>query len=193
MDNFKAFSNRLSEFYIAVEFYQEKITFERVEIDFEKDYKQKFFLSVAADSLRSSLDILSKSIAWFFDLENKDTIGFAFKSFLKPIKEFSHPIFILGNSIYKSEPYIIVKNFRDSQKHEGLEKNEFSLNAISANIKFSGPINSIEIKEATIKLFNMILDLSEICVSEFLESKKGYDSPNDEIYKMNEKGVLVVE
>ena len=193
MDNFQAFSTRLSEFYIAVEFYQKKITFERVEIDFQQEYKRKFFLSIAADSLRSSLDILSKSIAWFFDIENKDSIGFAFKSFLKPVKKISHPIFEYGNLIYKSEPYEIVKNYRDTQKHSGLEKNEFKLTAISANINCTEPINCLEIEKAIVELFHMILNLSEICVAEFLKTKKGCDSPNDKICKVNGKGNLALE
>lgn len=193
MDNFQAVRARLSEFYVAVEFYQAKIKFDRVGIDFEKEYKQKFFLAVAADSLRSSLDILSKSIAWFFDLPNKDTIGFAFKSFIKPIKEISLPIFEFGNKIYKSEPFKVTKHFRDTQKHSGIEKNEFKLNNINANIKFSNPIDCLKIENALLKLFNMILNFSEICISEFLKVSKGYDSPRDQICKVNEKGNLAVE
>lgn len=193
MDNFQAVRTRLSEFYIAVEFYQGKIRFDRVEIDFETEYKQKFFLAVAADSLRSSLDILSKSIAWFFDLPNKDTIGFAFNSCIKPVKEISPPIFQFGNKIYKSDSFKAIKNFRDTQKHSGLEKNKFELTTINANIKISNPIDCLEIEKALLRLFNMILGFSEICISEFLKDSKGYDSPRDQICKVNEKGNLALE
>jgi len=193
IDNFQAANDRLSEFFISVEYFKEKITFERYEIDFDVDYKKRFFLAIAADSLRSFLDILTKSIAWFFDFNNKNEIGFSFNNFLKPLKNFSLQIFNSGNQIYQSPAFKEIKSFRDAEKHNGLETRTHLLNKKNFEIEISKPkiINLIELEKNCVELYYMNLKFSEACVSEFLEYDKGYDSPDDKYFKINSDGYLV--
>lgn len=197
MDNFQAANIRLGEFFVAVEYFQGNINFERVQDDFEPNYKKRFFLAVAADSLRSSLDILSKCTAWFFDFQNKNEVGFSFKNYLKPIESLSQPIFKSGNQIYRSKAYKMVKEFRDAEKHAGLGKREFELiklgTKFEAKINNPDPIKFLEIEKACAELYSMILIFSETCVCEFLKFDKGYNSTDDKICKLDREGKLVME
>jgi hypothetical protein len=195
LDNFQACLFRLHEFCVAVEFFQGKIRFERNENDFPIGYKQKLFITIAADSLRSALDIYAKSIAWFYDLKNKETLGYSYQEFLKPLKEFSVPIFREANSIYQSKPYQIIKDLRDSEKHSGLGKRHFKLiihaKKFEAEVKNPEPLNLRNIESSCCDLLTMLMKLMHVSTKEIIHHKKSFVSKNDKFAKLDNDGRLI--
>ncbi len=195
LDNFHACLFRLHEFCVAVEFFQGKVRFERKENDFPEGYKQKLFSTIAADSLRSALDIYSKSIAWFYDLKNKKALGFSYKEFIKPVKEFSVPIFREANSIYQSKPYQLIKDLRDSEKHSGLGKRHFKLvihdKKFEAEVKNPEPLNFQQIESACCDLLNLLLNLMHVSTKEIIAHNKSFISKNDKFAKLDNDGRLI--
>ncbi len=190
LDHFASGVDRLSEFYIAVEYFQGSVQLTRDVKDFSDADREKFFVTLAADSIRSALDMFSNSISSFFDLEKSEKRdGFRFKPFLTELKEKSEILFIIGNDLYQSESYKAVKDFRDSHKHKGLNKREISIasnpNSFKASISNPLPISMNEVKKALMTLFEQVEDFITRFVQIARDTEKGFISPRDRYYLVN--------
>lgn len=184
LEKLEAFINRLDTFFIGIEYFSKKIIFERTEgQQLPEKYKDEFFISAMTDSLRSSLDIFSKYLAWFYDLDERDEIGFSYKKLIEPLKNYSKIIAQELNIIYKSSEYIFIKNIRDLDKHIGKNQNQIklerSLQRFNFEFKRAQPISFNEFERNSCSLFNMIKQLLFISIEENCNTKMGYDSNND--------------
>ena len=187
LDHFASGMDRLSEFYIAADYFQGRVHLTRDEKDFSDAYREKFFVTLAADSLRSSLDMFANSFTSFFDLEKSTNRGgYNFKPFLKELKNRSEELFTIGNELYQSESFKTVKKFRDSHKHKGLNKREIKLvdkpDSFKASISNPLPIDMKVVMKALVKLFYLVEDIASKFVEIVQESDKGYVSPRDRYY-----------
>jgi len=184
LEKFQTFIDRLDTYFIGIEYFNKKINFERIEGQKLPDkFKDDFFVSVMADSLRSSLDIFSKFLAWFYDLSESEEIGFNYKKLIDPLKSYSKKISQELNRIYKSEEYILIKNIRDSDKHIGKNQNQIKLERTLEKFNFefkrAQPIPFREFENQSLSLFKMIKGLVIVSVEESCKTKLGFDSNKD--------------
>src|SRR4030067_2436586 len=161
LEKFQAFIDRLDTYFIGIEYFNKKINFERTEGQKLSDkFKNDFFISVMADSIRASLDIFSKFIAWFYDLAESDEIGFNYKKLIKPLESYSKKISQLLNRIYISQEFELIKNIRNSDKHIGKNQNQIKLERTLQKFNFefkrAQPIPFKEFEEKSCSLFKMI-------------------------------------
>ena len=135
------------------------------------------------DSLRASLDIFSKYLAWFYDLTERDEIGFSYKKLIEPLKGYSKIISQELNIIYKSSEYSFIKNLRDLDKHIGKNQNQIKLERTLQKFNFefkrAQPIFFKEFETNSCALFKMIKNLMLVSVEEACKTNLGFDSTND--------------
>ncbi|NWF49919.1 MAG: hypothetical protein HXY49_05185 [Ignavibacteriaceae bacterium] len=180
-----------------MEYFQDNIQFERKKgIELPSKYKDNFFISVTTDSLRSSLDIFSKFLGWYFDLDEKEEIGFSYKKLIQPIGKISSKISKQLNIIYKSNEYELIKELRDTDKHIGRNQNKikFERSIEKFNFVFNRyhPVNFQDYEKKANNLFKMLIELLSISIDECMKHQLGYNSSKDEEVIENEKGLFVM-
>jgi hypothetical protein len=140
LEKLQAFIDQLDNYFIGVEYFNNNIQLERKKgIELPQKYKDNLFISVITESLRSSLDIFAKFLGWYFDLDEKEEIGFNYKKLIQPISKISSKISKQLNIIYTSNEYALIKELRDTDQHIGKNQNK---------IKF----------ERSVEKFNLILN-----------------------------------
>jgi len=196
LDNYEMAIKRLQELFVVVDYFRNNIYFERKDKELPEGYKNKFMYSIGIDSIRSSLDIFSKSIAWFFDLSEKEEIGFCWEKLIKPLKEINKNIGDMLNNIYKSEDFIFIKEFRDTEKHSGFGNNIYSYKVENTKFKMvikrskSPDFNKIE--SSLCAVINMFLDSVEKITDILITYGLFYKSKNDIYGKIENDGTIII-
>lgn len=195
LEKFQSLIDKLDTYFLGIEYFNKKIILERTEgKTIPEKFKEYFFISVMADSLRGALDIYSKFIAWFYDLPEREEIGFNYKKLIKPLLRYSKKISQELNKIYQSTEYELIKNIRDSDKHFGKSQNqiklESTLNKFNFEFKRAHQVSLKEFEKNSSLLFMQIKKLLSVTVDEFCKTKLGYDSMNDIEFIEDENGNL---
>ena len=192
LDKLEAGIDTLDSFFVGVEYFQEKLSLSRTLNPFPKDYSDKFFLSVIADSLRSSLDIISKFLAWYFWLPEKEEIGFGYKKLIIPLHTICSPVADKCNSILQSKEFKMISEFRNADKHIGHGK--LKIGFVNTKEKFSitlerpEELELSELKLASTNLFFQLKDLIRLSAIELQQWPLGYDAVNDELLEVTSEG-----
>jgi len=193
LEYFRAFVNRLDPFWIGVEYFNNSIEFDRkIGNPLQSDFKDRFFTNVMADAIRSSLDVFSKSIAWYFDIPGRETIGFGYETLIKPLSSKSKKLAEKCNDLYKSEPYRIIKEFRDADRHTG--NTNFNIREVKHLDKFDltiervFPVDLNEINRNLYAFLNSLIDLVQFTVVECKRWPLGFNSQEDKICEITEQG-----
>jgi hypothetical protein len=184
LEKFQAFTNQLDDFFIGIEYFQKNISFTRNEgFEIPSKYKDIFFINVVCNSLRSSLDILSKCIAWFYDMEEKEDLGFSYHKFIAPLKKHNNKLSQQLNILYKSNEFNAIKELRDSSNHTGKNQRrilyESTLERFKVTVKIPKAFNHAIFEEQTSLLFYNIKEITIYMIDDFCRFKLGYDSEND--------------
>ncbi|MBN1639045.1 MAG: hypothetical protein JW866_08760 [Ignavibacteriales bacterium] len=196
LEKLQAFIDRLDTFFISIEYFQGNIELKRKSgVELTDKFVNDFFIEVMLDSIRSALDIFSMFIAWFYDIKGKETLGFSYEKFIKPLKQINSRLADKLNRIYKSVELKFVKDIRDANKHIGKGQNkvdiESTMNKFKLHIERSKPINLIQLEEMIYKILDMIQNISTFTVDEFCKTNLGYDSTNDlTILFLDDKGTI---
>lgn len=197
LEKLLAFINQLDNYFIGIEYFQDNIYFERKkEIELPQKFKDIFFISIITDSLRSSLDIFAKFLGWYFDLAERDEIGFNYKKLIQPIDKISNKIAKQLKITYKSKEYTLIKELRDTDKHIGKNQNkikfERSIEKFNFEFKRYHPVNFNDFEKSSINLFKMIMQLLSIAIDECILYELGYNSKKDDEVIEDEKGLFVM-
>lgn len=158
----------------------------------KKNFQDMFFSSIIADSFRSSLDIYSKFIGWFFDFNNKESMGFSYKDLIKPLRYHSKGLSSKCNSLYISEAFLFLKTFRDAEKHEGIGKHKISLSNIEGTLKIElrrpEKISLIQFEKAACSCLQDFRELLRVTCVELQNWPLGFESPNDTVAETDDQG-----
>jgi hypothetical protein len=194
LDKFEAFIDTLDSFFVGVEYYQGKVALTRSDASFPLEYTDKFFISVIADSLRASLDVYAKSLAWYFSLPSKEKLGFGYRSLVLPLRERCKPIADECNTILQSTEFKLLKDYRDADKHIGQGKHEIGLertkNGFSITSKRPDDLDIDQLKVAAAAVFGQVDQLVQFAVVEQQRWKLGYDASDDEVLEVNPDGTF---
>ncbi|MCX6829584.1 MAG: Cthe_2314 family HEPN domain-containing protein [candidate division Zixibacteria bacterium] len=191
LERIEAFIDRLDSLWIAVEYFQDNIAVMRKDGGaFQKEMLEKYFICSMVDSLRSSLDILSGAIAYFFDLAGKNSMGFNYKKLIDPLAKKNGRLSDTCNSLYGSDDYAAIKKLRDAEKHAGLEKNVISIDELSKSIHMQRPtlVSRALFESPICKTLTNLLNIPHVLAEELLNHSLGYTSPNDKIAILCEDG-----
>lgn len=197
LEKLESFINHLDSFFTSVEYFQRKVDLIRTEGEaLSNQYKEEMFFKIASDSIRSSLDIYSKVVAWYFDFPNKKEIGFSYKSFIENVKNYSVILMNKLNELYNSKEYKIINDFRNADKHIGFDRFEMNVtrskNKYELNIKRVPPLNTKELEEALLYLLEELKSIIKISVDVFSNFELGYDSKNDFEVIVQKDGTLAL-
>lgn len=196
LEKLQAFIDRLDTFFIGVEYFQGNIELKRKSgIELANKFVIEFFIEVMLDSIRSALDIFAMFIAWFYDIKGKETLGFSYEKFIKPLKQVNPKLSAKINEIYKSTELKFIKDLRDTNKHIGKGQNKIDIeNTISKyklHVERSKPINLIQLEKTIYKILQMLITITNLTVNEFCKTNLGYDSNNDlTILFLDDKGTI---
>jgi hypothetical protein len=184
LEKLQAVIDRLDSFFIGVEYFQNNIEMRRKSgMKLPEKFIQDFFIEVMLDSLRSSLDIFSMFVAWFYDMQDKETLGFSYKKLIEPLKKINSELSIKLNEIYKSEEYKFIKDIRDSNRHFGKGQNkiniENSLTRFELIMERTLPIDLLSIEHNVYLMLEKIKNLTEFTVNEFCKLNLGYEAKSD--------------
>lgn len=193
LDKFEALIERLEMVFIASEFFQNSIDLKRLnKDDLNYKFKERFFYSLSIDSIRSSLDILSKFIAWYYDFDNKMEIGFSYRNLIIPLKNYSSVLSDILKEINNSKFYKTIKEYRNIEKHVGSGKPTIQLTQkgtkFEINIKRYEVPNYNEIDLSICEILNNLLLVIKNAVKEFAKHKLGYNSKKDVVGIANSDG-----
>lgn len=193
LDKFEALIERLDMVFIASEFFQNSIDLKRLNKNaLNCKFKERFFYLLAVDSIRSSLDILSKIIAWYYDFENKMDIGFSYKNLIVPLKSYSSILADILKEIYNSKYYKTIKEYRDVEKHVGQGKPTIKFTqkgtTFEINMKRYKEPNFSEIDLSICEILNNLLFVIKNSVKEFAKHSLGYNSKKDVVGIVNSDG-----
>ncbi|HSP87942.1 MAG TPA: hypothetical protein VLN45_07395, partial [Ignavibacteriaceae bacterium] len=182
LEKLQAFIDQLDNYFIGVEYFQNNILLERKNGNvFPKKFKDNFFISVISESLRSSLDIFSKFLSWYFDLDEKEEIGFNYKKLIQPTSTIATKTSKQLNKIYKSNEYKFIKKLRDTDQHIGKNQNQIkfeqSIKKFNFDLKRYKPINFQDFETNANSLLKMIVQLLSISIEECQLFQLGYNSP----------------
>ena len=184
LEKLESLINHLDAFFISVEYFQNKLDIVRTEGEkLSIKFKEKLFYKIASDSIRSSFDIYSKVVAWYFDFDNKKEVGFSFKSFIKNVKEYSVTLMEKLNQIYNSPEYKIINDFRNADKHIGFDRFEMDINhskkKFEIKIQRIPHLNNAELEYALLYLLKELQFIIKISIDTFSKYELGFDSKKD--------------
>lgn len=192
LDKFEALIERLDEFFIAIQYFQGIIDVQRESAPLPKEYLDRFFVLVLADSIRSSLDIYAKFIAWYFYFGNRDTVGFNYKSFIKPLESCSTTLAAQCNHLYKLDAYKSLRELRDTDKHVGFGKSTIKVTnrkgKLDILMKRSEPLDLPRRLRCACKCLFALTDLVGVTTCELSQYPLGYESDKDEIVELRPDG-----
>ncbi|MBL7087159.1 MAG: hypothetical protein ISS28_08740 [Candidatus Cloacimonetes bacterium] len=158
LDKLKALRSKFYSLIFFCEYFTKK-----VEIKYSGKYEMKeefidsIFTSQLTDGFRSILDIFSIFTLSFFNKNETKEINFSWKGFIKPIKNYSIPIYEFSNNIYKKYNKSTTKEIRDRDKHLGF--NQISVKPVIID---GVTISSTFTKKEYPKLFQVISETSEL-------------------------------
>lgn len=192
LDKFEALIERLDEFFIAIEYFQGIIDVRRESSPLPKEYLDRFFVFVLADSIRSSLDIYAKFVAWFFYFKDRNTIGFNYKSFIKQLQSHSPALASQCKQLYNLGAYNSLKELRDTEKHVGFGKNTIKITNRKGKLEIlMKRVEPLEIEKwlkcAHSCLFALV-DLLKFTTSELSRYPLGYIDSKDKIVELTPDG-----
>lgn len=196
LEKYLAFINSLDAFFVAVEYFQGNIELKRkTGTELPDKFIQEFFINTIVDSLRSSIDIFSMFVAWFYDINGKENMGFSYEKFIKPLKLMNNNLSTRLNDFYKSDEYKLIKELRDSNKHIGKGQNKIDIvNTIKKyklHFEPSKPIDILKFKKTSCKYLKKLKEITTFTVDEFCKTDLGYDSNNDLIILfLDEQGTI---
>lgn len=196
LDNYEMIIQRLQELFISSDYFNNNVDLHKKGEDFNKQYKDKFMYSIAIDSVRSALDILSKAIAWYFNLDEKDEVGFCWVKLIKPLKSINETISNDLNAIYKSTDFKYIKEFRDTDKHAGFGKRLYSYKVEKSKfeivIKRADPLDFDRIDHSLCEVFNMFLEIIKNITEELKNYGLCFKSKNDVFGKIEDNGTITM-
>lgn len=184
LDKFEAFTERLDPLWISIEYFNGQVQLNRtIGEPLTKAYTDELFVLIAADALRSSLDIFSKVLGWYFGLEHKQSVGFEYGKLIKPLREKSAPVSELLNRLYNAEHFTFLKSLRDADKHIGFGKPTILLEDTPTATKVSlTQADRIEIARVESCICATLTDLCTVVAASVTELQKwplGYDCADD--------------
>lgn len=193
-EKFRSLIRRFYTLYVPIEFFEGKILFNKPNSDWDDNFRHQVMTSMMIDTFISSLDIYSIIIIVYYKNVKPESLGFSYKNFLKPIKEFSQEIFNESNKLYKTLKNSDVKNYRDSEKHFGFTT--YNLNSMDSRrqTSFYQTMKKDEIshlkklRDETFSMLDVFLNLLDLSINEMCKHKLGYENPNDKILKVNNDG-----
>jgi hypothetical protein len=194
LDKLEACIETLDSFFVGAEYFQSKIVLARISSPFSKEYSDKFFLSVVADSLRSSLDMMSKFLAWYFWLPEKEEIGFSYKKLVVPLRTICPPVADKCNSILQSKEFKMINEFRNTDKHIGQGKRKIAFvkteKGFSITTERPEGLELNELKLASADLFFQVKELIHLSTIELQQWPLGYDAVDDENLELTGEGTF---
>ena len=193
LDKYEACIERLDPFFIAVEHFTGKVQLRRTTgAELPKAYVDTFFCFTLADSFRSSLDIYSKFIGWFFDFKGKETMGFNYGELVKPLRLHSQRLADECNALRNSSEYALLKWIRDAEKHEGHGKTIFNLNetatSFSLVLRRPEPIDMANLELSAYVCLRSFLHLLHTTSVELERWPLGYPSTRDKVAEIDDEG-----
>ncbi len=195
LEKLESLINHLDPFFISIEYFQNNINVDRKDgIQLEKSFKDQLFLKIAADSIRSSLDIYAKFVSWFYDLSNKKNVGFGYEKFIDKLEKHSPTLKKHLNNLYSSEDYKTIRDFRNADKHIGFDR--FEMDIIRSSKKFEITTKRIpkldkdRMEHCLLSLLNSLQEVIKITIDEFMKYDLGYNSKSDFEVSVGEDGLL---
>lgn len=184
LDKFEAFIDRLDPLWISVEYFKGHVQLNRaIGEPLTKAYTDELFALIAADALRSSLDIFSKVLGWYFGLEHKHSVGFEYGKLIKPIRERSVVISELLDHLYNAEHFTFLKSLRDADKHIGFGKPTILLEdtptATRVTVTQADRIEIAQVESCVCETLTELCTLVVATVGELQKWPMGYDCDDD--------------
>lgn len=195
LEKLESLINHLDPFFIAIEYFQNNINVERMNgKQIDKSFKDQLFLKIAADSIRSSLDIYAKYVSWFYDLSNKKDVGFSYEKFIKNLEKHSTALKQHLIDLYSSEDFKIVNDFRNADKHIGFDRFEMDIKRSSKKFEISTKripkLDKDKIEHGLLSLLNSVKEIIKVTTNEFSKYELGYNSKTDFEVSIGEDGLL---
>jgi len=197
-NRFQSFIDKIELFLLNIEYFNNELDLERKnDISLTKDYKNHYFISNCVDSLRSSIDILSKVISWFFDLKGKEEMGFSYQQLISPLKKIEPKLSIALNQLYRSGEYSNINDFRNSDKHIGKGKMVVEMskvkNSFSIKLSRKKPLEINELETDCLAVMSRLHDTVMLMVDCSCKYNLGYDSKSDKIAYVTQDGFYKVK
>ena len=194
LDKFEAFIETLDPFFVGVAYFHGDIVISRNSSPLPETYTDKFVISTMTDSIRSSLDVFAKFLAWYFWLPGKENIGFGYESLVLPLRGICAPVADKCNFVLKSPEYQLIKAYRDADKHIGQGKRTITLvpSGIGFKLTMQSPdrLDIPQLQDACADMLNQLNDLVHLSVAELQRWTLGFGAPDDKLLEESGDGTL---